>query len=330
MRPLAWLRPDLFTLALVSTVGLATLLPVRGAAILWLTDATQIAVALVFFLHGARLSRESVRRGLGHWRLHLAVLAASFALMPLLGLLATRLPSGLLPPALASGVLFLCCLPSTMQAAVAFTSIAGGNVPAALCGASLSNLIGVFATPLLVALLMGAHGQISAGSIEAIVLRILVPFAFGQALHPLIGPWLKRHALPLVVFDRGSILLVVYGAFSDAVETGLWPQLSPAGLAAMALVDLALLGLVIGLTTLASRAFGFSREDEIAIVFCGSKKSLVAGIPMANILFAGRGVGLLLLPLMLFHQIQLLACAMLARRYAERGVAPAPAFEPAR
>jgi sodium/bile acid cotransporter 7 len=333
MPSFAWLWPDKFTLALIATVLLASLLPISGWASAGLGAATRFAIAFVFFLHGARLSREAVLRGLASWRVHVAVFATTFVLFPLLGVLVGGIGSPLLPQGLAAGFVFLCCLPSTMQASVAFTSIAGGNVPAAVCSASISNLAGVFVTPLLIALVMGIHGGISPGSIEDIVLRILVPFILGQALHPVLGGWAKRHPRLLGVMDRGSILLVVFGAFSEAVRAGLWHRLGPESLAVMVALDAALLAAVLGVTTWMSRRLGFVRADEIAVVFCGSKKSLVAGVPMAGILFAGSNVGMILLPLMLFHQIQLMACAMLARHYAGRAVdagsGEVGSFEPA-
>ncbi|HLY54915.1 MAG TPA: bile acid:sodium symporter family protein [Stellaceae bacterium] len=313
MRIFAWLRPDGFTAALLATVALATLAPLPGAWHAGFAVVTRLAISLVFFLHGARLKRATVVQGLANWRLHLAVMAATFALFPLLGLAVAPF----VPAAIAPGILFLCCLPSTMQASVAFTAIAGGNVAASVCSASISNLAGVAITPLLVALVFGTSGGVTPGAIENIVLTVLLPFGLGQLVHPWLGPFLVRNLRVLGIVDRASILLVVYGAFADAVAGGLWHELTPATLAAMAGADALLLALGLAITTWGSRRLGFSRADEIAIVFCGSKKSLVAGVPMANILFPS-GAGLILLPLMLFHQIQLMACAMLARRYAGR------------
>lgn len=319
MSLLSRFRPDNFTIAIAVSVGVATLLPVTGRAAVGFDWATQAAIALLFFLHGARLSRQAVVAGLTHWRLHVTIFAATFVLFPLLGLAIGWLAGGLLSPMLTVGVIFLCCLPSTVQSSIAFTSIAGGNVPAAVCNASASNLLGVFLTPVLAGLLLSAHGGgISLDSIWDIVLQLLVPFAVGQVLHPRLGGWAQRHKKLLSFVDRGSILMVVYGAFSEAVVHGLWHQLALPNLTAMVLIDAGLLALVLAVTTWGSRRLGFSRQDEIAIVFCGSKKSLASGVPIANILFAGHSVGMIVLPLMLFHQIQLMVCAMLARRYAQR------------
>jgi sodium/bile acid cotransporter 7 len=182
-------------------------------------------------------------------------------------------------------------------------------------------------TPLLVGLLMHANGGFSLDAGEAIVLQLLVPFVAGQIARRWIGAFLLRHKALTGLVDRGSILLIVYAAFSEGVVNGIWHQLDLPSLLLLALADAALLALVLAITTFASRWLGFSREDEITIVFCGSKKSLAAGIPMVNVLFPAHAVGLIVLPLILFHQIQLMVCATLARRYAARGRAiwtPAP------
>lgn len=322
MTALARFLPDRFTTALIGVVVLATVLPAAGSfAAVWHV-ATQIAIALLFFLHGARLSRQAVLAGLMHWRLHITVIAFTFGVFPLLGVAAAQLPEAILPAGLALGVIYLCCLPSTVQSSIAFTSIAGGNVAAAVCSASASSLFGVAFTPLLVGLLMSATGDtITLDQVEAIVTQILLPFIVGQLVHPWAGAWALRNKKVLSVFDRGSILMVVYGAFSEAVIHGLWHRLTPLATLSLVVVCCAILAILLVSTTFAARRLGFSREDEITIVFCGSKKSLAAGVPMANILFPAASVGMIVLPLMIFHQIQLMVCAVLARRYAARGAA---------
>ncbi|MGX7707445.1 bile acid:sodium symporter family protein [Methylobacterium sp. Gmos1] len=327
-------RPDNFTLMIVGALILGSLLPVQDRAAEWLSVFANGMIALLFFLHGARIDRQTALAGLVHWRLHLVVFASTFVLFPILGLAAGLLSPALLTPALAAGVLFLCVLPSTVQSSIAFTSVAGGNVPAAICSASASNILGMFITPLLVAVLLntqGSHHDFDWSAVGKIMAQLLLPFALGQLLQPRLGPWLTRHKPLTMVVDRGSILLIVYIAFSHAVVTGLWSRTPLPALATMLVVDLVLLALVLAITTVASRLLGFSKEDEITIVFCGSKKSLASGVPMANVIFAGQDVGGVLLPLMLFHQIQLMACAALARRYAARPQAVSAAGEgPAR
>jgi solute carrier family 10 (sodium/bile acid cotransporter), member 7 len=326
VRPMSRFRPDPYTLALAGMVVLASLLPVEGRSGVVFGHLTDAAIALLFFLHGARLSSAAVVAGLTHWRLHATIFAATFVLFPALGLLVQLVPGAVLPPDLANGILFLCCLPSTVQSSIAFTSIARGNVPAAVCSASASNLIGVFLTPLLAGVLMSADGAggISLGSLQTIVLQLLVPFVIGHGLRRWIGGWVGAHKRLLTYVDRGSILMVVYGAFSEAVVDGLWRSLPLGGLAAMLAVNALLLAVVMVLVTIGARRLGFNREDEIAIVFCGSKKSLASGVPIAGALFAGPALGMTVLPVMFFHQIQLMVCAVLARRYAERSPVAGP------
>ncbi|OCP22185.1 MULTISPECIES: bile acid:sodium symporter family protein [unclassified Ensifer] len=312
--------PDTFTLLLLLTVLLASLLPIHGEATAWFAIATKVAVGMVFFLHGARLSRDVVVAGFLHWRLHLAILASTFVLFPLVGLAVGFMPSSILPPALYTGILFLCVLPSTVQSSIAFTSVAGGNVPAAICSASASNIFGMFLTPLLVGLLFsaGGHGGVSLDALEQILLQLLAPFIVGQLLQPWIGGWIRARKGLLSPVDRGSILMVVYLAFSQAVTSGLWQTFSLADLGGLVAIEVVMLALVLAVTMFGSRLLGFNRADEIAITFCGSKKSLASGIPMASAIFAGQNIGAIVLPVMLFHQIQLMACAVIAQRYAAR------------
>jgi len=318
--------PDPYIIAILAMVVLASLVPVRGDGAAAFSLATKLAIALLFFLHGARLSREAVVAGLTHWQLHLVVLAATFGLFPLLGLAARRLPTAILPGPLAAGVLFLCCLPSTVQSSIAFTSVARGNIAAAVCAASASNLIGIFLTPVLVALTMGARGApLSFAKVSAVVEQLLIPFALGQALRAPLAGWMGRHGRLVGYVDRGSILLVVYGAFSAAVVQGIWRQVSVPQIAWLAAACAALLAIVLIVTTFGARALGFDKADEVTFVFCGSKKSLASGVPMAAILFPPASVGVLVLPLMLFHQFQLMACAVIAQRYAARPVEGEPA-----
>jgi len=311
---------DPFLLFLVGTVIAASVLPCRGEGAVvfgWSTDA---AITVLFFLHGAKLSRDAIVAGVGHWRLHLLVAGSTFVLFPTLGL-AVRAVGGGLDANMTAGVLFLCLLPSTVQPSSAFTAIARGNVPAAVCSATLSNVAGIFITPLLVGLFMGARaagGGINLHSILTIAIQLLAPFIAGHLSRPLTAKLLARHKDIANLVDRGSILLVVYTAFSAAVVEGLWKTLSAGDIALVFGLDAAVLTIGLVATTVVSRALGFSREDEIAIVFCGSKKSLASGVPMAGVLFPAAAVGPLIVPLMLFHQMQLMVCAVMARRYAAR------------
>ena len=314
---LAKLKIDGYILLLFGMVVLASVLPVRGEAATIVGWVVKIAIALLFFLHGAKLSREAVVAGLTHWRLHLLILAFTFVLFPVLGLAISK--SGLLSPTLSTGMLFLCCLPSTVQSSIAFTSIGRGNIAAAVCAASASNLLGIFLTPVLVGLLMQAHGDVGGWeSIRSIIIQLLLPFIAGQLLRPWIRGWIEQHKALVGQVDRGSILLVVYSAFSAAVVGGIWKIVSIPELGILLVACCVLLAVVMAATMFGARALGFSKSDEVAIVFCGSKKSLATGVPMAGILFPGATAGILVLPLMLFHQIQLMACSVLAQRYGAR------------
>ena len=318
--------PDNFTLMLITTVLIASVLPAQGDVAHGFSMFTIFAIGLLFFLHGAKLSREAAIEGALHWRLHIIVLAFSFVLFPLLGLAFKPIFLPLVTPDLYLGILFLCTLPSTVQSSIAFTSVARGNVPAAVCSASVSNLVGIFLTPVLVGLIVVANGQAhgSFDSIMNIVYQLLLPFIAGQITRRLVGVWFDKHKAVLKFVDHGSILLVVYTAFSEAVVQGLWSQLPAMSLLVLLVVLSILLFVILVIATFVSRRLGFNKEDEITIVFCGSKKSLASGIPMANVLFASQTVGMVVLPVMLFHQLQLMVCAVLAKRYAQRKSATVP------
>jgi len=308
---------DPFIGALLATVALASLFPARGDFVPIVGGAADAGIVLLFFLHGAKLSREAIIQGLANWRLHLTVLAATFVLFPLLGLGFAAVPG--LPAALASGLLFLTLLPSTVQSSIAFTSIARGNVAAAVCSASFSNLLGIFLTPFLAVLLMGgAQVGLSFDAVTKIVVQLLLPFLVGHAMRPLIGGFVTRHKWILSKVDRGSILLVVYSAFGAAVVEGLWQQVSWSDLAVILICCAVLLAIVLVATWSAGKLLGFAYEDQVVLLFAGSKKSLASGVPIAGVLFAPAEVGAILLPLMLFHQLQLIACAVIARRLSAR------------
>ncbi|MQW86493.1 bile acid:sodium symporter family protein [Sinorhizobium saheli] len=311
------LLPDTFTILLVCSVVLASLFPASGSFADYFGVATSLAIALLFFLHGARMSTDVVIAGILHWRLHLVILLTTFAVFPLLGMALGLVPDSILPQPLYLGLLFLCVLPSTVQSSIAFTSIAGGNVPAAICSASASNILGMFLTPLLVGLLFsaGGHGRLSWDVMEKILLQLLAPFVVGQMLQPWIGNWVRSKKKVLTPVDRGSILMVVYLAFSKAVVEGLWQTFSLGDIAVVVGLDMLLLGFVLTFTMRGSRLLGFNTPDQITITFCGSKKSLASGVPMAGVIFAGQSIGAIVLPLMLFHQIQLMVCAVIAQNY---------------
>jgi sodium/bile acid cotransporter 7 len=327
LRRLTRYLPERLTCLLIATIAIATLLPAHGKGIPIFGWITNIAVALLFFLHGARLSREAVVAGLTHWRLHLTIFSATFVMFPILGVLLKPVLEPLVTPQFYLGVLFLCCLPSTVQSSIAFTSIARGNVPAAVCSASASSLLGIFLTPLLTGMVFSgaSSAPISFGAVETIMVQLLLPFVLGQVLRPWVGHWVHKRKALLKWVDQGSILLVVYTAFSEAVNEGLWRNTAVLSLVGLLVCCAVILALAMAGASLMGKAFGFNVPDRITLLFCGSKKSLATGVPMAQVIFAGQAVGAIVLPLMLFHQIQLMVCAMLAARFAKR---PEEAGEP--
>lgn len=316
---LARLRIDPYVLLLMAMVALATVLPPRGGAVPVAAATVDGGIVLLFFLHGARLSREAVLDGVRAWRLHLTVALLTYGLFPFLGV-GLRGLAGLLPgmaPTIGDGFVFLSVLPSTVQSSIAFTAMAGGNVAAAVCSASFSNLAGIFVTPVLVAVLIGGAGSgVSAGAVEAIVFQLLLPFLAGHLLRPWIGGWVGRHRKLVGLVDRGTILLVVYVAFGAAVVQGLWQTVSAGDLGVIAVGSSVLLAVVLVASDAVGRMLGFARAERITIQFCGSKKSLATGVPMAGVLFPAAQVGAVILPLMVFHQIQLMVCSVMATRYA--------------
>jgi solute carrier family 10 (sodium/bile acid cotransporter), member 7 len=309
---------DPFLVMLVAVVGGASVLPVRGVAADWTQTTAEMGIALLFFLHGAKLSRAAILAGIGKLKLHGLVLAATFLLFPLIGLVLVSALAGQIDPLLLAGLLYLTLLPSTVQSSIAFTAIAGGDVAAALCSASLSNLLGIVLTPLLVGLFMTLGTGAPVSSLDAartIALQLLVPFLAGHLLRPLIGAFVDRHKRLVQRTDRGAILLVIYCAFSAAVVSGLWTRVRAADLGLLLLLCGAILALVMATNVLIARLTGLPREDAIVLLFCGSKKSLASGVPMAGALFAPLQVGLIVLPLMIFHQLQLFVCAILAGHF---------------
>jgi solute carrier family 10 (sodium/bile acid cotransporter), member 7 len=312
-----WLRSEWFVLALVLVVMTASALPCYGRGAEVFSRLAVLAISSLFFLQGARLSRDAIFGGMTHWRLHLAIMCTTFILFPLLGLGVIALVQRALPDPLRLGILFVCALPSTVQSSIALTSIARGNIPGAICAATASNMIGIVLTPLLLAAVVSVHGGgVDFAGLWKIFVELLVPFVAGHLLRPWIGDWADRNRGVLAITDRGSILLVVYAAFSAAVIHGIWHQLPPTTLAILVFIDAMLLAAVLVLMTVGSRALAMSPADEVALVFCGSQKSLVTGVPMANALFAGSAMGVILLPIMIYHMLQLFVCAWLARRYA--------------
>ncbi len=308
------MRLDPFLVMLLAAAGLGGFLPATGGALDVVKVAAMVTIGLLFFLYGARLSTAETVRNLRHWRLQLAILLTTFVAFPLVGLAVRQLPDGL-----TAGVLLLCLVPSTIQGCVVYTRIAHGNSAAAVVSASTSNLLGVFLVPLYVALLMGADTQVDGSSVPRIVGQLLAPFVAGQLLRPLIGRWVERNDPWLKPFDRSTILLVVYVAFSEGTEADVWTAVPVSSFAIVAGVCAVLLALAFGWTALLGRWLRFERADRVALLFCGSTKSLASGLPMVAVLFPGATAALVVLPLMIYHQLQLLTSTVVADRLARSG-----------
>lgn len=314
---LARLIPDKFILLLLATLGVATLFPAQGRGLAVVSTIANIAIFSLFFFHGLRLSHEAVWAGLKHWRLQLAVLVFGFGALPLLGLSVSMLAPDFLSAELWLGVLFLCVLPSTVQSAIAASSMAQGNVAASVIAAALSNLSGVILTPLIFAALAqvgGAGGDLS--TIGRIAGLLLLPFALGQVARYWLAAWAERHRVWIGRLDRTTILITVYVAFSAAVVDGLWARLDGAEMLRLFAVVCVLLGVAMGGAWALGGALGLAREDRITLLFSGAQKSLATGAPMARILFPAAQAGMIVIPLMLYHQLQLTVSAWIAARLA--------------
>jgi sodium/bile acid cotransporter 7 len=311
--------PDPLILMLLGTLALATLFPASGAVVPYEDNLANAAIMLLFFLNGVKLPRENLLAAIVHWRLHALILGTTFLLLPLLGFGLSMLWPSLLPESLWAGVLFLCALPSTVQMSVSFTSIARGNLAASVTSAAASNLLGVVLTPLIVGLLLHVQGDgessVSLRDIEKVAKQLLLPFIAGHLLRPWLAAWAARHKHLVTWSDRVTILLAVYRAFSIAVIGGIWSQYSVTALLVLVVVCAALLSAAMLFSLQAARRAGFPEADARSALYCGSFKSIVTGVPMAGLLFPGSGA--MILPVMIYHQLQAMFSATISRRQAK-------------
>lgn len=323
------LIPDKFVLWLLGAIALAIFAPVSAAPAAAVDVVTYAAIFALFFLHGARLPREALIAGFSDVKVHATILAVTFGLFPFFGLTAMWLMPGLFDPLLWTGILFLCVVPSTVQSSIAYTSMAGGNVAGAVAAAAFSNMAGVMLTPLLASLLLDVQNiEISASGIGRIFALLFLPFAIGHALRPIILPWIQRWPALTTIVDKGTILLAVYGAFSAAVVDRVFDRVPGGQIFALIAFCLVLLAFILGSSWAIGKAAGFDRGSRMAILFCGSVKSIASGAPMAKVMFANSTLALVLAPVMLYHTLQLLVCATIAgaigrRRNAEGSSPPA-------
>lgn len=309
-------RPDPLIVGIITAAVLAIIFPARGDFAEGFSLATKIAIGFLFFLYGARLSPQDALAGLKHWRLHLTILVFTFVLFPIIGLLMKPL-DWFLSPGLYMGLLYMTLVPSTVQSSVNFTSIAKGNVAGAIVSASASNLLGIIITPVLVMLLMATGGgvQVDSSVFLDISVQLLIPFALGQ----LTRKWTLKFAAAKTTknVDRLSIAMVVYSAFSEGMVQGIWSKVPPFDIVFLIILSLVLVEVLLRLSGAVATKMGFNRGDRIAIQFCGSKKSLATGLPMAAVIF-GANASLYILPLMIFHQVQLMVCAVYAARWGKQ------------
>jgi solute carrier family 10 (sodium/bile acid cotransporter), member 7 len=309
------LIPDSFILILLAVIALASLMPARGQGLDLVGGLSNVAIFSLFFFHGLRLAHSAVWEGLKHWRLQLAVLVFTFGALPLAGLSLSWLFPHLLDPGLWMGVLFLCALPSTVQAAIASSSLAGGNVAASVIAAALSNLSGVVLTPLIfAATAQVSGGDVGFGAISKIATLLLLPFILGQGARRWLANWAERHRIWIGRMDRLTIILTVYVAFSAAVNEGLWSRLSLGALGLLFMIVVLLLAFALSGTWALGGVLGLTRADRITLLFSGTHKTLATGAPMARILFPAAQAGLIIIPLMLYHQLQLIISAWIAAR----------------
>lgn len=315
------IRVDWFVTAIVISAIVATVLPATGELNHALDWAVKVLIFVLFYLYGVRLEPREALAGLTHWRLHVTILAFTYVLFPLLALALRPLSGHYLSPELYLGVLWLSILPSTVQSSINFTSIADGNVAGAIVSASASNILGVIATPLLAMAVMSTGGLvIEPSSILDLAVQLLLPFILGQLTRRWTAPFVKAHPR-LRLVDQLSIVCVVYSAFSDGINEGVWHTVGALDILRLLPVLLVLLALMLTITWWVPGRIGFGRRDQIAIQFCGTKKSLATGAPMAAVLFNAAQVPLLVLPLMIFHMAQLIACGVIAGRYRARPAA---------
>lgn len=322
--PLKWPRVDWFLLGMVLAVVVASLWPDvgRSQGMLHLGAVTDLGVLGLFFLHGMGLSTDSLKDGASRWRLHLLVQSCTYVWFPLWWAVCALLLSRWVPHDLLMGFFYLAVLPSTVSSSVAMTALAKGRVAAAVLNATLSTLLGVFLTPLLVSAVIGGQGA-EAMDVSQTMLKIakmlLLPFVAGHLSRPWSLPVFAKIKPVTNVFDRVVIVLLVWSAFSDSVADGLWSR-HGVGLLMQTLVGAALFLLpTLWLSRWVARRLAFDVEDEIVAVFCGSKKTMASGMPMAKLLFGGSAaMGVLILPIMIYHQLQMFVCTVLARRYAAR------------
>lgn len=318
MQTLRLILADKFIWLLSGAVLLATLIPVEGQAKDIASILFNAGIFAVFLLHGIRLERHEVRAGLGNIRLQGTIFLWVFGVMLMIGLLLSNLLDTVLPADVALGFLFLGVLPSTVQSATSYCAIAKGNVAGSVVASAFINLVGVFISPLLFALLAHAAGVvITTETVTKLALLLVLPFVLGQIFHKWLRPWVIEHKDLTGWLDKGAIALAVYVSFSAATIAGMWSRVSGAEFVWLTAALLLWLGLAFGGTWLLGGMIGFVRADRKTLLFSGAQKSLAIGAPLAAIIFAPERAGLVILPLIFYHLAQLFLSAPVAVRLAK-------------
>jgi sodium/bile acid cotransporter 7 len=302
---------------LVFSTALALLLPATGEGREWARHVSNGGIFLLFLVNGMRIRRSEIARGIANWRFFAPLMLFVFGGMALAGVGFASLAAGVLPPLVALGFIYLGCLPSTVQSATSYTSLAGGNIALAVVGAALINIAGVFVSAPLFALLGGGGaGEVGSEAIIRIGLILVLPFVIGQAVQDRMIETVAAQRARIAWLDRGVIGLAVYVAFSGAVEQGLARMFAPADWVALSGLVLVLLGLALGAAWGIGGLLGLPRADRITFLFAGSQKSVAVGAPLAAILFPATAAGFVIAPLLLYHLAQLVLAAPLATRLA--------------
>jgi sodium/bile acid cotransporter 7 len=315
-------KTDWFFSGMIVTIFIAWLFPGPGSEGSGMHPelVTKIGVALIFFLYGLTLSFGAMKDGAKQWRIHTLLQAVTFIFFPVLGIIFYKSTEGIIDSRLQLGFFYLCALPSTVSSSVVMTAAAKGNIPIAMFNATLSSLLGIILTPFLVGLVLHQSGQ--DGDLNKSIMNLcewlLLPFIIGHVLEPRLGDFARRHKRYINKIDRLTILLLVYTSFCDSFVQHIWSTHAVQGMTMTFIATVFLFFLILALLWVACDRLGIKPEFRSAIVFCGTKKSLVSGVPMARIIFSGYpGPGLILLPIMLYHPLQLFICGPLASYWAQ-------------
>lgn len=312
-----------FFFLLIGTIVLAWLVPSWGIEQnpIHLPKIAEYGVSLIFFFYGLKLDPKSLISGLSNWKLHLLVQLSTFVLFPLTVLAMKWAFPVYFSTLLGLGIFYLAALPSTVSSSVVLVSIAGGNLPSAIFNASISSIIGIFITPLWMSgVLQRTLGVFDIGhTIFKLCLEVLLPVVLGLLLHKKLGNWASRYKTNLRNFDQFIILLIVFTSFCESFSGKMFDGFTLPELFFLGALMLIFFLLVFVLMDLLSVWLGFNRADRITVIFCGSKKSLVQGAVMGKVMFPNQAMlGVVLLPLMLYHALQLLAGSTIAKAMGDK------------